>query len=65
MANAYATAWPSLAPLVAQLESFENEGFTLISPLYGPHRSQFLAAESALAKAAAPAAESSGPAPAA
>jgi hypothetical protein len=54
MANAYATAWPSLAPLVAQLESFENEGFTLISPLYGPHRSQFLAAESALATALAP-----------
>jgi hypothetical protein len=54
LADDYAKASPALAPLVAQLESFENEGFAVISPLYGSHRSQFLAAESALATALAP-----------
>ncbi len=50
----YQTAAPSLAPLVAQLESLENEGFTVLSPLYGPYRAQVLAAESSLATALAP-----------
>jgi hypothetical protein len=54
LANAYGTESSSLAPLVTQLESFENDGFTVISPLYGPHRSQFLTDESALATALAP-----------
>jgi hypothetical protein len=54
LANAYGTESPSLAPLVAQFESFENEGFTVILPVYGPHRSQFQADESALATALAP-----------
>jgi hypothetical protein len=53
-ANAYATAEPSLAPLISQLEALENQGFTLITPLYGPYRTQFLTAETNLASALAP-----------
>jgi hypothetical protein len=53
-ANAYAAEEPSLAPLVTQVESLENSGFSVISPYYGPYRSEFLAAESALVTALAP-----------
>jgi hypothetical protein len=53
-ANEYAAAEPSLAPLAAQVESLENSGYSVASPLYGPYRSEFLAAESALATALAP-----------
>ena len=53
-ADGYAAAEPSLAPLIAQVESSENSGFNLISPIYGPYRSQFLTAESNLANAPAP-----------
>ncbi|HWF14593.1 MAG TPA: hypothetical protein VG244_00285 [Acidimicrobiales bacterium] len=53
-ANAYGAVAPALAPLVTQLENFENEGFNLLSPLYTADRSKFLAAESQLANALAP-----------
>jgi hypothetical protein len=53
-ANAYSAFAPALAPLTTQLENLENEGFTLLSPLYGPYRSKFLSAESQLANALAP-----------
>jgi hypothetical protein len=53
-ANSYVTVEPSLAPLIAAVESFENTGFTAVSPLYGPYRSEFLAAETKLATALAP-----------
>lgn len=53
-ADVYAGDEPSLAPLIDQLESLENEGFTVISPLYGPYRTQFLTAETSLASALAP-----------
>jgi hypothetical protein len=57
-AKDYAPAAPSLAPLLAQVESLENEGYSLIAPFYGPYRSQFLKAETALATALAPVASS-------
>ena len=53
-AKDYAPVQPQLAPLLAQVESFENEGYSLISPLYGPYRTKFLTAETALATALAP-----------
>jgi hypothetical protein len=56
-ASAYATAEPSLAPLVSQVEALENEGFSVISPFYLPYRTKFLTAETALATALAPYAE--------
>jgi hypothetical protein len=56
-AAAYGTAEPTLAPLVSGVEAFENDGFTVISPLYGPHRAEFLTAETTLATALAPLAE--------
>ncbi len=57
MANGYAVAAPSLAPLAAQVESLENQGYAVPAPLYGPERSQLLSAESALATALAPVAK--------
>lgn len=53
-ANAYGAFAPALAPLVTQVENFENEGFNLLSPLYTPYRSKFLSAETQLANALAP-----------
>lgn len=53
-ADGYAAAEPSLAPLIAQVQSSESSGFNLISPIYGPYRSQFLTAESNLANALSP-----------
>jgi hypothetical protein len=53
-ASLYATAEPSLAPLVSQLEALENDGFALISPYYLTYRTQFLTAETTLASALAP-----------
>jgi hypothetical protein len=53
-AAVYAQAEPALAPLIAQVESAENQGFSILSPLYGPYRTQFLTAETALATALAP-----------
>ena len=58
LANGYAVAAPSLTPLAAEVESLENQGYALLSPLRGPDRSQFLSAESALATGLAPAANS-------
>jgi hypothetical protein len=55
-AKDYAPVAPSLAPLLAQVESLENQGYALLAPLYAPYRSQFLTAETALATALAPAA---------
>jgi hypothetical protein len=57
MANAYAPYAPSLAPLVSQVEAAENQGFTLLAPLYGPYRDQLLSSEAALATALAPVVE--------
>jgi hypothetical protein len=53
-ANEYAKAAPALAPLVANVESLENEGFSVLSPLYSPYRTEFLTAETTLATALAP-----------
>jgi hypothetical protein len=52
-ANEYAKAAPALAPLVAAVESLENKGFSLLSPLYSPYRAEFLTAETTLAAALA------------
>jgi hypothetical protein len=53
-ASLYATVEPTLAPLISQITAFENEGFALLSPFYGPYRTQFLTAETTLATALAP-----------
>jgi hypothetical protein len=53
-ADQYAAAEPSLAPLIAQVESLENSGYSATSPLYAPYSSQFLTAETTLATALAP-----------
>lgn len=53
-AGEYAAAEPSLVPLITQVESLENSGFTAISPFYAPYRSQFLTAETSLATALGP-----------
>jgi hypothetical protein len=54
LAAGYASAPASVASSAAQIESLENEGYSVLSPLYGPNRSQLLAAESQLATALAP-----------
>jgi hypothetical protein len=46
-ADGDAAADPSLVPLIARVERSGNSGFTVISPIYGSYRSQFLTAESA------------------
>jgi hypothetical protein len=43
--------------LASQVEALENEGYSVLSPLYGPNRSQLLDAETQLAAALAPVAE--------
>jgi hypothetical protein len=53
-ATGYAAVQPSLAPLIGQLQSLENQGFSVLSPLYGPYRTEVLSAETGLAKALAP-----------
>jgi len=53
-ADGYAAAEPSLVPLIAQVESLETSGFSVVSPIYTPYRSQFLTSEAALATALAP-----------
>jgi hypothetical protein len=60
LANGYASAPPSATALATQVETLENEGYTVLSPLYGPNRSQLLDAETQLAAALAPAAEAAG-----
>jgi len=52
------TLQPELTPLINQIENLDNEGFTAISPLYLPHRTQVLSAETQLAGAVAPLAQS-------
>jgi hypothetical protein len=59
-ANAYAANSAAVAPLVAQFEALETQGFNFVSPLYGPYRSQFLQTESDLATALAPLAKAVG-----
>jgi hypothetical protein len=54
LAAGYASAPPSVTSSAAQVESLENEGYSVLSPLYGPNRAQLLAAESQLATALAP-----------
>lgn len=53
-ASEYAAAKPSLVPIITQVESLEDSGFTAISPFYTPYRSQFLTAETSLATALGP-----------
>jgi hypothetical protein len=53
-ADLYAAAEPTLVPLITQVTSLENAGFSVLSPLYGPYRTQFLTAETTLATALAP-----------
>jgi hypothetical protein len=53
-ASQYTTVQPELTPLINQVESLENEGFAVISPLYLPYRTEFLSAETELATAVAP-----------
>ena len=53
-AKEYAVAEPSLTPLINQIKSLENQGFTVLSPLYGPYRTYVLSLETALATALAP-----------
>jgi hypothetical protein len=53
-ANAYAPYAADFAPFFAQIEALENSGYGVLAPLYGPYRSQFLSAESALATALSP-----------
>jgi hypothetical protein len=59
-ASQYTSVQPELTPLINQVENLENEGFTAISPLYLPYRSQFLSAETQLATAVAPFAQTLG-----
>jgi hypothetical protein len=54
LAAGYASAPPSVSSSAAQIESLENDGYSVLSPLYGPNRSQLLAAESQLAATLAP-----------
>src|SRR5580698_10511978 len=54
MAEQYTPVEPQIAPLAAAVESLENEGYSVLAPLYGPYREQFLTAETALATALAP-----------
>jgi hypothetical protein len=54
LAAGYASAPPSVSSSAAQIESLENDGYSVLSPLYGPNRSQLLAAESQLATTLAP-----------
>lgn len=53
-AKEYAVVQPSLTPLINQVNSLENQGFTVLSPLYGPYRTHVLSLETALATALAP-----------
>jgi hypothetical protein len=53
-AKEYAVVEPSLTPLINQLEGLENEGFSVLSPLYLPYRTRVLSAETELAGALAP-----------
>jgi hypothetical protein len=64
-ASVYASAAPSLTPLITQFEALENEGFSVLSPLYGPSREQVLTAETQLAGTLAPYAQSAASNPAA
>jgi hypothetical protein len=54
IAEEYTPVEPQIAPLVATVESLENEGYSVLAPLYGPYREQFLTAETTLATALAP-----------
>jgi len=53
-AEGYAAAEPSLEPLITQVESLETSGFSMVSSLYAPYRSQLLTSEATLASAVAP-----------
>jgi hypothetical protein len=47
-------AAPVLDPVLTTLETLATQGYTTVSPLYGPYREQMLGAETQLASALAP-----------